>query len=68
MRWILLNRARDKRRQKLGGDFRRIDLDKVLETPDEELLALDEALERLAGENQAGAELLVQRMTDSRSD
>src|SRR5262245_54919629 len=47
MRQILGNPARDKNRLKRGGNMRRIDLDKVetaLETPDEELLALDEAL------------------------
>src|SRR3954454_18027488 len=49
MRRILLNRARDKNRHKRGGQLRKIDLDNVeiaLETPDEELLALDGALER----------------------
>jgi len=64
MRRILLNRARDKNRYKRGGHLRRIDLDNVeiaLETPDEELLALDDALERLGGENQACADLVKLR-------
>src|SRR5207302_3494942 len=48
MRRILINRARDKNRQKRGGgELRRVDLDAIeiaLDTPDEDLLALDEAL------------------------
>jgi RNA polymerase sigma factor (TIGR02999 family) len=64
MRRILINRARDKNRQKRGGGFRRIDLDQVesaLETDDEELIALDEALERLAAEDNVAAELVKLR-------
>jgi len=51
MRRILLNRARDRQRLKRGGGLRRLDLDQVqiaLDTPDEDLIALDEALDRLA--------------------
>jgi len=51
MRRILLNRARDKGRQKRGGDRRRIDLDHLAvadQAADDEVLAVDEALERLA--------------------
>ena len=47
MRRILVNRARDKNRQKRGGSLRRVDLDAIelaLDTPAEDLLALDEAL------------------------
>jgi RNA polymerase sigma factor (TIGR02999 family) len=61
MRRILINRARDKNRQKRGGGFRRIDLDQVesaLETDGEELLALDDALEQLAAEDRVAAELV----------
>jgi RNA polymerase sigma factor (TIGR02999 family) len=64
MRRILVNRARDKNRQKRGGGFRRIDLDQVesvLETADDELLALDEALEHLAVEDNVAAELVKLR-------
>src|SRR5262249_49761011 len=46
MRRILLNRARDRKRIKRVGDRRRIDLDQIevaLDTPDEDLIALDEA-------------------------
>jgi RNA polymerase sigma factor (TIGR02999 family) len=64
MRRILINRARDKNRQKRGGAFRRIDLDQVesaLETDDEAILALDEALQRLAVEDKVAAELVKLR-------
>jgi len=64
MRRILLNRARDKNRQKRGGQLRKIDLDNVeiaLQTPDEELLALDGALERLEADNKACADLVKLR-------
>ncbi len=65
MRRILVDRARDRRRQKRGGGRRRvrIDLDAVLqEPPDDDLLALDEALEALAREDPAGAELVRLRV------
>jgi RNA polymerase sigma factor (TIGR02999 family) len=61
MRRILLNRARDKNRLKRGGQLRKIDLDNVeiaWQTPDEELLALDEALVRLEADNKACADLV----------
>ncbi len=64
MRRILLNRARDKGRLKRGGQLRRVDLDKIelaTDAPDEDLLALDEALERLAEENQECANLVEMR-------
>jgi RNA polymerase sigma factor (TIGR02999 family) len=64
MRRILLNRARDKNRLKRGGNLRKVDLDNIefaLETPDEELLALDDALGRLAAENQVCADLVKLR-------
>ena len=64
MRRILINRARDKNRQKRGGAFRLIDLDQVesaLETDDEAILALDEALQRLAVEDKVAAELVKLR-------
>src|SRR4029077_4185396 len=50
MRRILLNRALDKKPIKRGGTRQRIDLERVelaLETDDEDLIALDEALEKL---------------------
>jgi RNA polymerase sigma factor (TIGR02999 family) len=61
MRRILVDRARDRRRQKRGGGRRRvrIDLDALLhDPPDDDLLALDEALQNLAGEDPEGAALV----------
>ncbi len=64
MRRLLINRARDKKRLKRGGGVTRVDLDEIefaLNTPNEELLALDEALEALAGEDPDAAELVKLR-------
>ena len=64
MRRILLNRARDKGRIKRGGNFQRIDLEKIelaADAPEEDLLAVDDAIERLAEENQACANLVKLR-------
>ena len=61
MRRILIERARSKGRQKWGGEWRRVDLDNLdlftSVTPDQ-LLALDEAIERLAGEDPTAARLV----------
>jgi RNA polymerase sigma factor (TIGR02999 family) len=64
MRRILLNRARDRKRLKRGGERRRIDLNQIevaLDTPDDDLIALDEELERLAVEDADCAELVKLR-------
>jgi RNA polymerase sigma factor (TIGR02999 family) len=64
MRRILLNRARDKQRIKRGGERQRIDLDSVqvaTATPDDELLAVDEALQILEAEDRTCAELVKLR-------
>jgi RNA polymerase sigma factor (TIGR02999 family) len=64
MRRILLNRARDKKRLKRGGDRRRIDLSQIqvaFDTRAEDLVALDEAIEKLAGEDPVCAELVKLR-------
>jgi RNA polymerase sigma factor (TIGR02999 family) len=64
MRRILINRARDKVRQKRGGGWRRLDLDKVTvadQAADEELIAVDDCLERLAQEVPVCAELVKLR-------
>jgi len=64
MRRILINRARDKQREKRGGQRRRIDLESIevaLETPADDLLALDEALEQLAAEDRLSSELVKLR-------
>ena len=61
MRRILLNRARDKKRLKRGGHRQRVDLDHIeiaLDTSDEDLIALDEALTHLAAEDPDGARLV----------
>jgi len=64
MRRILVESARRKKRQKRGGDRKRIDLEDVsVAAPeqDERLLALDEALERLAAVEPQKAELVKLR-------
>jgi len=61
MRRILVDRARDRHRQKRGGGRPRvrINLDALVhDPPDEDLLAVDEALQALAREDAAGAELV----------
>jgi RNA polymerase sigma factor (TIGR02999 family) len=64
MRRILVNRARDKGRIKRGGEFQRVDLEKIefaLYAPNEDLLAIDEAIESLAAENPECAKVVVMR-------
>lgn len=64
MRRILIEAARRKGRLKHGGGRQRLDLSKLNDlgeaTPDE-LLALDEALERLASEEPVAAEVVKMR-------
>jgi DNA-directed RNA polymerase specialized sigma24 family protein len=60
---ILINRARDKGRQKRGG-WQRIDLDRlasVASAVEDDVVALDEALGRLEGQNQPCADLVKLR-------
>ncbi len=64
MRRILLNRARDRKRLKRGGERQRIDLDEIevaLDTPAEDLIALDEVLKRLEHEDPLCASLIKLR-------
>jgi RNA polymerase sigma factor (TIGR02999 family) len=64
MRRILINRARDKRRQKRGGGLQRVDLARLLvadQASDEELVAIDDALLELARRNAPCAELVKLR-------
>jgi RNA polymerase sigma factor (TIGR02999 family) len=64
MRRILINRARDKGRQKRGGGWRRLELDRLAvadEASEEETLAVDEALQRLEQHNQPCADLVKLR-------
>jgi RNA polymerase sigma factor (TIGR02999 family) len=64
MRHILINRARDKGRRKHGGGLRRVDLDRAelgYETDSLDLIALDEAMTRLAAEEPDCARLVKLR-------
>jgi RNA polymerase sigma factor (TIGR02999 family) len=64
MRRILVDRARRKRRPKHGGGLQRVDLDAscaVEAAPSDRLLALDEALAKLASEDEQKAELVKLR-------
>jgi RNA polymerase sigma factor (TIGR02999 family) len=61
MRRILVESARRKRRLKHGGELQRVDVVEVeipLPMPDDELLALDEALDRLATVDSRAAEVV----------
>src|SRR4051812_44850494 len=61
MRRILVDRARQKQALKRGGDLKRVELDDIelaSPMPDDELLALDEALDRLATVDTRAAEMV----------
>jgi RNA polymerase sigma factor (TIGR02999 family) len=61
MRRILVENARRKRRQKRGGDLRRVDLDPDelgIESPEEDVLDLNDALNDLADEDQQAAQFV----------
>jgi RNA polymerase sigma factor (TIGR02999 family) len=62
MRHILVEAARRKARQKRGGGRRRIDLaDTPAPNPDDDLVALDDALNRLASEDPVAAKVIELR-------
>ncbi|HEY1051454.1 MAG TPA: ECF-type sigma factor [Prosthecobacter sp.] len=64
MRRILLNRFRDKGRLKRGGRQEHVALDEVeiaVPMPEDDLLMLDEALDRLAAEDPLAAEIVSLR-------
>ena len=64
MRRILVEHARAKGRQKRGGGMERVDLDSecaIAESPRLDLLALDEALTKLAADEPVKAELVTLR-------
>ena len=64
MRRILIDQARRKGSLRRGGGQHRLCLDEVqlaLDTPDDQLLAMDEALVKLAAEDPAKAELVKLR-------
>jgi RNA polymerase sigma factor (TIGR02999 family) len=61
MRRILIDNARRKKRQKRGGDFRRVDLDNPnlgYRSADEDVLAIADALDLLAAEAPDAAQLV----------
>lgn len=61
MRRILVESARRKKRVKHGGELERVDLDSIempLPMPDDELLALDDALNELARVDARAAEVV----------
>jgi RNA polymerase sigma factor (sigma-70 family) len=64
MRRILIDQARRKARLKRGGEIERVELDEVeisLAGPSDDVLALDEALSRLAAKHPEKAELVKLR-------
>ena len=62
MRRILVENARRKSRLKRGGDVRRVELaDSPAAEPDADLLALDDALTRLAAEDPVAAKVVELR-------
>jgi RNA polymerase sigma factor (TIGR02999 family) len=64
MRRVLVNHARDRSRLKRGGGRRRVDLDRLTgpaAATDDDLLELDDALDRLAREIPVAAELVKLR-------
>ena len=66
MRRILIDIARRKKSLKYGGDRRRVDLNKVVEVTDDNasadnLIALDEALEKLSKKDKVKADLVKLR-------
>jgi RNA polymerase sigma factor (TIGR02999 family) len=64
MRRILVNRARDKARVKRGGGRKRLDVDWLgiaLDAPADDVLLLNELLDRLASEDPQAAEVLKLR-------
>jgi RNA polymerase sigma factor (TIGR02999 family) len=64
MRRILVNRAQEKRCLKRGGDWKRVDLDALAiatDASDEQLIAIDDALARLAEESPPCAALVKLR-------
>src|SRR5262245_35515613 len=65
MRRILIERARAQLRQKRGGGLKRVDVEKLdhlaTRTPPEELLEINEALDKLAAEDPPAAQLVKLR-------
>ena len=64
MRQILVDQARRKSAKKHGGDRRRLDADEIdlpIEGPGDDILALDQALDRLTQEDPRKAKIVVLR-------
>jgi len=64
MRQVLVDQARRKKRLKRGGDKKRIDVEDFevpLATPAEDILAVDEAIERLKADDPRKAQIVVLR-------
>jgi RNA polymerase sigma factor (TIGR02999 family) len=64
MRRILIENARSKARKKRGGDWNRVDfeeLDVVSSVTPDQLLAIDQAIEQLAGEDPLAGDLVKLR-------
>jgi len=64
MRHILIDRARRKKTERHGGNYRRVDFEELdLATPsaDDQLLVVNEALDKLAAEHPVQAELVKLR-------
>ena len=64
MRRILIDRARRKRAKRHGGGQERVDLDEVdfaIQKDDDQLLAMNDALDKLAAQNKLEAELVKLR-------
>ena len=64
MRRLLVENARSKKRQKRGGDAQRISLEAaeaLVDSPSEDLVALDEALTRLSAQDPVKAEVVKLR-------
>src|SRR5262249_2509512 len=70
MRRILINRVRDRRRVKRGAGWRRLHLDQIdlsIAEPPDEFLFLNDALDKLAQEDPACAELVKLRFFTGRT-
>jgi RNA polymerase sigma factor (TIGR02999 family) len=64
MRRILIERARSKHRLRRGGDWQRVELERVtvaMDDPDETVLAVHEALDRLAARDPLKAQIVKLR-------
>jgi RNA polymerase sigma factor (TIGR02999 family) len=71
MRRILIENARRKARLKRGGDQVRLDIDQLelaATTPDEKILLIDEALERLQAEDPEKARVVVLKFFGGRTN